>query len=146
MAATPKKPTPKKATAKPAPAKTASKPAAKPSGIEKIIQDVTNRYRVTAREARDIVTAVGTAAKGNIVDSELGKTFYGKNAKKNLTTQIGEAARAAVTGKKGTESDQIVIKKDKSGAALFKGQSRNKSQNAPGRSVTDATKKYQKGM
>jgi hypothetical protein len=83
------------------------------NNVEKLIQGITNRYRVTAREARDIVTAVGTSA------SSLGNTFYKDNnplkltttskknnaaSAKNLVKQVKETAVAAVTGKKGTTS------------------------------------------
>jgi hypothetical protein len=36
---------------------------AKPKDKKSLIQDITNRYRVTAREARDIVTAISTTAR-----------------------------------------------------------------------------------
>ena len=70
-----------------------------------LIQDITNRFRVTAREARDIVTAVGTA-------NVLGKTATqsDKNLKKigeGVNKQIKETITAAKTGKKGTTADQI---------------------------------------
>lgn len=73
-----------------------------------LVQDITNRFRVTAREARDIVTAVSTAA-----NAATSKTItYGggsrataiKDAAKNLATQVKETGTAAVTGKKGTTS------------------------------------------
>lgn len=78
---------------KKAPAKGGSNPA------EKLIQNITNRYRVTAREARDIVTAVGTAAKA--------PKFAG-----NVVKQVKEAATAAATGKKG-ESAYVISKNGK---------------------------------
>ena len=70
------------------------------SGVEKVIQDITNRYRVTAKEARDIVTAVGTvgATRG-------GNPTVSKAAGENLKKQVKEVAKAATTGKKGTTSD-----------------------------------------
>ena len=75
---------------------------AKPKDQKSLIQDITNRYRVTAREARDIVTAVGTvagrAAKGGDA------TGKGKDIA-NLKKQIKEVGVAAKTGKKGTTSD-----------------------------------------
>jgi len=78
-----------------------------------IIQDITNRYRVTAREARDIVTAVTTAAKAVAVP---GKNYGNLNKPKGKTVakaavdvakQVGETARAAATGKKGTTAMKI---------------------------------------
>ena len=85
-----------------------------------LIQNITNRYRVTAREARDIVTAVGTA--GATLKNEqirgyfLAKPTYGSERKrtqepvvaaKNIARQVKETGRAALTGKSGTKSDQI---------------------------------------
>ena len=74
-------------------------PQPKPNAAEKIIQDITNRYRVTAREARDIVTAVGTAA------TSASSGFLVKESLKNVGRQVKETAKAAKTGKKGTTSD-----------------------------------------
>lgn len=74
----------------------------KPNKVEKLIQDVTNRYRVTAREARDIVTAVSTAAQYR--NSENQGTY--KDLKKDVVTQIKEVGKAAVTGKGGTKPSQ----------------------------------------
>ena len=71
----------------------------KPNPREKLIQDVTNRYRVTAREARDIVTAVGTAA------TSASSGFFGKKSLKNVERQIKETVKAAKTGERGTTSD-----------------------------------------
>ena len=71
------------------------------SGIEKIVQDITNRYRVTAREARDIVTAVSTA--GDVAKTKLqGKKFETPkpgSGIKAIAKQVGEVGKAAVTGK-----------------------------------------------
>jgi hypothetical protein len=113
--ATAPKPKPK-APAKPAPKEV-------PNKLESLIQDVTNRYRVTAKEARDIVTAVGTlgaSAARDVTKSK--KDFFTTPAVKNLKTQVAEAGKAAVTGKSGTTSE--VLKKTKSGAALYNGKPR----------------------
>ena len=105
------------------------------------ISKVVKRAAVTAREARDVVTAAGTVAKG----VKENKKFYTGGTVKNLKKQIVETGRAAVTGKRGTESDQIVSsQKNKGASAQFTGQSRDKAKNKPGRSVTDATKWYNK--
>ena len=80
----------------------------KPNPAEKLIQDVTNRYRVTAREARDIVTAISNAGvalgkasqKGNKNDAA-GKA---RQAVMNIPKQVTEAGKTAVTGKPGTTS------------------------------------------
>jgi DNA gyrase/topoisomerase IV subunit A len=58
-----------------------------------IIQNITNRYRVTAREARDIVTAVGTYLDAPNIKSA-------KSAEKNLAKQVKEAGSALKSGKK----------------------------------------------
>ena len=74
-----------------------------------LIQDITNRFRVTAREARDIVTAVGTygTLKFN-PDSQYDRYSTRKieqgKAVKNIKKQISETVTAAKTGKKGTQS------------------------------------------
>ena len=106
--------------------KAAPKPktTSKPNAVEKLIQDVTNRYRVTAREARDIVTAVGTVAKIPVTkyikeNTSLGNDSPAKAALKNLGQQIKETGKAAATGKKGTKSDRIGKLKEIAPNALF---------------------------
>ena len=79
---------------------------AKASGMEKVIQDVTNRYRVTAREARDIATAIGTHLNAS-------SQAQAKKSNANLGKQIKEVGSALVSGKKGTTSDTASIKKVK---------------------------------
>ena len=99
---------------------------AKPKDKKSLIQDITNRYRVTAREARDIVTAVGTVGR-TIVDSNIipggSKTsLAGKQsdtgssvskrsrveaAARNLVKQTREAGSAATTGRRGTTSAKV---------------------------------------
>ena len=64
----------------------------KPSNVEKVV----NRAKTTAREARDVVTAVGTVAKRP-----------GAKSVKNAVKQVAETAKAATTGKKGTTSDYV---------------------------------------
>jgi hypothetical protein len=67
---------------------------------------VAKRFGITAREARDIATALGTVA-GRAVTGTYGAndpTAKGK-AIKNLKKQVKEVGVAAVTGKKGTTSD-----------------------------------------
>jgi len=85
--------------------------------VEKLIQNVTNRYRVTAREARDIITAAGTVASTKNTPAE-GSGFRGtskKTAVQNLKKQIVETGKAAVTGKAGTSSDTMGYPKDYKG-------------------------------
>jgi hypothetical protein len=67
-----------------------------------LVQDITNRFRVTAREARDIVTAVSTAAQ---YKNNPNQGTYG-DLKKDVVTQIKEVGKAAVTGKGGTKPSQ----------------------------------------
>ena len=94
----------KKTAAKAAPKATTKKVVDKKS----LIQDITNRFRVTAREARDIVTAVSTAAK---TSSEFGA---GKQyAVENLKTQVKETVKAATTGKKGRRSGETMPTTDR---------------------------------
>ena len=99
---------------------------AKAKDKKSLIQDITNRYRVTAREARDIVTAVGTLGR-TIVDKNVVPDYTKRNsnagkaalvagsprrsvteaAERNLVKQVRETASAALKGKKGTTSAKI---------------------------------------
>lgn len=72
-----------------------------------IVQDITNRYRVTAREARDIVTAVSSLGKASVL-RESGDTSGMKKAAKDVVKQVKETGRAAATGKKGTTAAKAV--------------------------------------
>ena len=99
---------------------------AKPKDKKSLIQDITNRYRVTAREARDIVTAVGTLGRTvvdkNIIPGGSSNSLAGKKmdtgasvsrksiieaATRNLVKQTKETASAASSGKKGTTSAKV---------------------------------------
>lgn len=71
----------------------------KPSTVHQIAK----RVGMTAREVRDIVTAVGTAA--NATNK---KQVTASN--KNLIKQVGEAGKTAITGKPGTTSDKATMK------------------------------------
>jgi len=88
--------------------KQAAKPAAKPAARSKsgasTAAAVGKRFGITAREARDIATALGTVAGRAITGSANDPTAKGKDIK-NLKKQIKEVGVAAVTGKKGTTSD-----------------------------------------
>lgn len=87
---------------------------AKPKDKTSLIQDITNRYRVTAREARDIVTAVGT----HMVTT--GPVQYRSDKIKNkgsVYKQIGETVKAAATGEKGTTPN--INKRLKSGEPIL---------------------------
>ena len=99
---------------------------AKAKDKKSLIQDITNRYRVTAREARDIVTAVGTLGRTvvdrNIIPGGSNNSLAGKKmdtgasvsrksiieaATRNLVKQTRETASAASKGKKGTTSAKV---------------------------------------
>ena len=109
----------------------AKKAAAKPSTI----QQVAKRFGITAREARDIATAVSTAARavtgaGNPErrqdypvpvmkkGSRVGSVTPGdvkSLAAKNLAKQVGEVYTAATKGKSGTQSAKLTSIKEKTG-------------------------------
>jgi hypothetical protein len=92
---------------------TARKPKAGTSTVSKVV----GRAKTTAREARDVVTAVGTSARSRLntrsyrsASGGLKSTPTSKAntaaADKNLKKQLKETAMAAMTGKKGTTSAQ----------------------------------------
>lgn len=107
--------------------------AAKKKDKQGIIDDITKRFRVTAREARDIVTAVSTLGR-TVTDSNVrgrdleitkkgkvvGRTYSGSETRakagRNLAKQVGEVYTAATKGKSGTKSAQIKSIKPKSGS------------------------------
>jgi hypothetical protein len=108
---------------------------AKKKDKQGIIDDITKRFRVTAREARDIVTAVSTLGrtvtdsnvKGRGLDitkrgKKVGSTFDGSEtrskAARNLAKQVGEVYTAATKGKSGTKSAKIKSVKAKSGSGM----------------------------
>ena len=111
---------------------------AKAKDNKSIIQDIANRYRVTAREARDIVTAVSTAArtvtdtnvsgrggggggvarvtkKGEAVGRREVASEVRARSVRNIAKQVGEVYTAATKGKSGTQSAQIKSMKNNSG-------------------------------
>jgi hypothetical protein len=76
------------------------------------IGEVAKRFGITAREVRDIATALGTAAQSTRNPNVLGtKAKVGAStrptATKIIAKQVKEAAVAAATGKKGTTSPQL---------------------------------------
>ena len=109
---------------------------AKPKDKDSLIQNITNRYRVTAREARDIVTAVSTAArtvvdpnvrqagvsgvikKGMIAGGRVTPSEVKAKAGRNIAKQIGEVYTAATKGKSGTKSAQIKSVKNRAGDTI----------------------------
>jgi hypothetical protein len=84
--------------------------AQKPKDTTSIIQDITNRYSVTAREARDIVTSVSTYLKtlNRVKPDPRGLTPTAQSmaalskSGSDVKKQIKETFTAATTGKKGT--------------------------------------------
>ena len=97
------------------------------------LEKVAKRFNITAREARDIATAVSTLGR-TVVDSNVrgrgldvtkrgetvGRTYSGSDtrakAARNLAKQVGEVYTAATKGKSGTKSAKIKsIKHPKSG-------------------------------
>jgi hypothetical protein len=66
---------------------------------------IAKRFGVTAREARDIYTAVGSAAQALRKSPQEGIPV--KKTIKNIGTQVKETARAAATGKKGTTAYKL---------------------------------------
>ena len=77
------------------------KPARNKAGASTVAA-VAKRFGVTAREARDIATALGTVAGRAVKGGDA--TGKGKDIA-NLKKQIKEVGVAAKTGKKGTTSD-----------------------------------------
>ena len=73
---------------------------------------VAKRFGVTAREARDIATAVGNI--GAVVRDQSKTGALGGTKKqlgaavREVKKQVGETAKAATTGKKGTPSKQYM--------------------------------------
>jgi len=80
------------------------KPKKVPTKKPSTIQQVAKRFNITAREARDIATAVGTSMQGR--KSQAGGTK--DMARENLIRQIKEVGTAAKSGKKGSTSDKFI--------------------------------------
>ena len=85
-----------------------------------VIQDITKRYNVTAREARDIVTSVGTFFK-TVKEVKPGAGGTGPTAKSvraikaagsDVAKQIKETGSAAKSGSKGTTAAQSKVKRE----------------------------------
>ena len=79
-------------------------PARKKSGAS-VVSEVAKRYNITAREARDIATAVGSAATAIRKSPQEGMPV--KKIVKNVAKQVKEVGTAATTGKKGTSAYQV---------------------------------------
>lgn len=83
------------------------------------LSQVAKRFGITAREARDIATAVGTAATASSIKAG---SRLSADVRANLKQQIKEVGTAAAKGKKGTTSARFVpAKKSKvKGAVTYK--------------------------
>jgi|1048.fasta_scaffold91629_2 hypothetical protein len=92
---------------------------AKPKDSKSLIQDITNRYSVTAREARDIVTSVSTYFKTikEVKPDKVGLTPTASSmraigaAGSDVKKQIKETVTAAKSGKTGTTAAQSKVKR-----------------------------------
>jgi hypothetical protein len=78
------------------------------------VQQIAKRFGVTAREARDIATAVGTVAALKFdKNAQYGRYTYPqaerRKAVKDLKKQVSETVRAAKTGKKGTTPGHAIL-------------------------------------
>ena len=83
------------------------KPARSKSGASTAAA-VAKRFGITAREARDIATALGTAAKVT-ARTGAGKTTWGRPSQiAEVAKQVKEVGVAAATGKKGTSAGKTV--------------------------------------
>ena len=77
------------------------------------IKKVVKRVKTVAREVRDIPTAFGTtqAAKqdysGGVPGDRMRTEGNVNRASRNLDRQLGEVARAIISGKSGTSSDTL---------------------------------------
>jgi hypothetical protein len=94
------------------PAKPAYKAGARSKAGASTVAAVAKRFGVTAREARDIATAVGNI--GAIVRDQSKTGALGGTKKqlgaavKEIKKQVGETTKAATSGKKGTPSKQYM--------------------------------------
>jgi len=70
-----------------------------PAPKKNTLNDITKRFGITAREARDIATAIGTL-------SQAPSSKRLKEGASNLGKQIKEVGTAAVKGKSGTTSNR----------------------------------------
>ena len=69
------------------------------------VSAIAKRFGVTVREARDIATAVGSAAQALRKSPQEGMPVI--KTIKNIGTQVKETANAATTGKKGTTAYKV---------------------------------------
>jgi hypothetical protein len=69
------------------------------------LDKVAKRFGITAREARDIATAVGSAAQA--VRKSPQENIPVKKIVKNVAKQVKETGKAATTGKRGTSAYKL---------------------------------------
>jgi hypothetical protein len=94
-------------------------PAPKITNKNGLVKDITSRFNVTSREARDIVTSVGTYLKTlkDIKPDPVGLTPTSSSmraigaASSDVRKQIKETVTAAKSGKKGTTAAQSKVKR-----------------------------------
>ena len=67
------------------------------------LDKIAKRFGITAREARDIATAVGTLGKAATLKGSSVK----KAAVKDVVRQVKETGRAAATGQRGTSAARV---------------------------------------
>ena len=82
-----------------------TKPKSTAAKVAGLAGKVVGRAKTTAREARDVYTAVGSAAQALRKSPQEGIPV--KKTIKNIGTQVKETARAAATGKKGTTAYKL---------------------------------------
>ena len=92
-----------------------AKAASKPSTV----QQIAKRAGITARELRDVVTSVGSAAQAIRKSPQEGMPV--KKVVKNVAKQVKETAVAATTGKKGTTAMKVTPNKESKAARKAKG-------------------------
>jgi hypothetical protein len=89
-----------------------SQPTTRSKSGASTVAAVAKRFGVTAREARDIATAIGNVGAVVRNQSKTGALGGAKKqlgaAAKEIKKQVGETAKAATTGKKGTPSKQYM--------------------------------------
>ena len=73
--------------------------------VNKALKEITKRFGITAREARDIATAVGSAAQAVRKSPQEGMPV--KKIVKGVAKQVKEVGTAATKGKKGTTAIQV---------------------------------------
>ena len=110
-----------------------AKPKPKPA-TKSLVSKVAGRAKTTAREARDVVTSVGTvlATTKQLKPSAGGYGFTGASSRRqrqalsDLGKQLKETASAAKTGKSGTTSlnSSSRVKKYNTGIVLAPGKKR----------------------